>query len=98
MNQIQLRRAAIRTLRAGIIRKYPPGERRDTPLGRLEVTIERSARHTLHATAVSHKADSNQPAQQQPRCGGNRNGRNGRKQVPIVVPSATVYSVGDNLS
>jgi len=45
MNRIGLRRAATRTLRAGIIKKHQPGERRDHRLARLEVIIERSRRH-----------------------------------------------------
>jgi hypothetical protein len=46
MNQIELCRAAIRTLRVGIIKKDPPGKRRDHLLARLEVIIEQSRRVT----------------------------------------------------
>jgi hypothetical protein len=51
MNDKQLRRAAIRTLRAGIIPKNPPGERRDRLLARLEAIVERSA-HVLAAGTI----------------------------------------------
>jgi hypothetical protein len=40
MDQTELRRAAIRTLRAVIIRRRPPGERRDHLLAWLEVIVE----------------------------------------------------------
>lgn len=49
MNQTLLRRAAIRTLRAGIIHRHPPGERRGHLLARLEVIIERSAHRNVTA-------------------------------------------------
>jgi len=48
VNQKQLLAAAVRTLRAGIILKNPPGERRDHLLARLEVLIEQSRRQQLH--------------------------------------------------
>jgi hypothetical protein len=41
MNQIELRRAVIRTLRAGIVKKHPPGKRRDHLLARLDLLVER---------------------------------------------------------
>ncbi len=43
MNQKDVFRAAIRTLRAGIILKHPPGDKRGHLLARLEVIIEQSA-------------------------------------------------------
>jgi hypothetical protein len=39
VKQTQLRRAAIRTLRDGIIKKHPPGERRGQLLARLEYNL-----------------------------------------------------------
>jgi hypothetical protein len=48
MNQTQLLRAAARTLRVGIMRKHPPGERRDHLLARLDALIEKSLQQRLH--------------------------------------------------
>jgi hypothetical protein len=55
MIRAELRRAAILTLRAGIIKKHPPGERRDHLMARLEVIIERSRRFT--GTAAKQTTD-----------------------------------------
>jgi hypothetical protein len=52
MNQQQLLRAAVRTLRAGVIRKHPPGEKRDHLLARLEVLIKQSRRQLNHSNAA----------------------------------------------
>jgi hypothetical protein len=60
MHQKQLRRTAVRTLRAGIIRKHPPGEKRDHLLALVEVLAERSrlidARNSQTATTMCEKA------------------------------------------
>jgi hypothetical protein len=46
--------AAVRTLRAGIIRKDPQGEKRDDLLARLELIIEQSAvNRALNATTAA---------------------------------------------
>jgi hypothetical protein len=52
MTRIELRRAAIRTLRAGIIAKHPPGETRDHLLARLEAPIERSPGRAVQLQAA----------------------------------------------
>ena len=43
MTDDQLRRAAIRTLRAGIVRRNPPGEREHL-LARLDLLLEQTSR------------------------------------------------------
>jgi hypothetical protein len=44
MTDNQLRRAAIRTLRAGFVRRNPPGERREHLLARLDLLLEQTSR------------------------------------------------------
>jgi hypothetical protein len=44
MNNEELQRAAVHTLRTGITQKNPPGEKRDHLLARLDIVLERAAR------------------------------------------------------